>query len=68
MVAWQTVALGRVRAGKTITVHVSATELAFECDDGIRTVRRTNDKRITRIKAHRPRKRETALPAGTMSE
>ncbi|SIS03582.1 hypothetical protein [Micromonospora avicenniae] len=56
MVAWQKVALGRVHAGKTVTITVSDTELAIECDDGLRTIRRTNDHPVTRIKAHRPRK------------
>lgn len=56
MVAWQKVALGRVHAHKTITVDVSDTDLVFHCDDGHRTVRRTNDHPVTRIKAHRPRK------------
>lgn len=56
MIAWQKVALGRVHAGKTVTIAVSDTELAIECDDGIRTIRRTNDHPVTRIKAFRPRK------------
>ncbi|WP_245730122.1 hypothetical protein [Micromonospora pallida] len=55
MVAWQKIALGRVHAGKTVTITVSDTELAIECDDGTRTVRRTNHHPVTRIKAHRPR-------------
>lgn len=58
MVAWQKVAIGRVHAGKTITIDVTETELAFHCDDGIRRVRRTNHRPVTRIKAHRPRKVE----------
>ncbi|MER5336847.1 IS481 family transposase [Micromonospora sp. NPDC002717] len=63
MVAWQKVALGRVHAGKTVTITVSDTELAVECDDGIRTIRRTNNHPVTRIKAHRPRLRtELAEP------
>ena len=41
---------------KTVTIDVSETELVFHCDDGIRTVRRTNNRPVTRIKAHRPRK------------
>jgi hypothetical protein len=58
MVAWQKVALGRIHAGKTITIDVAETELVFHCDDGDRTVRRTNNRPVTRIKAHRPRKHE----------
>jgi transposase InsO family protein len=56
MVAGQKVALGRVHAGKTVTIAVSDTDLAIECDDGLRTVRRTNEQRIRNIKASRPRK------------
>ncbi|MEU5530680.1 hypothetical protein ABZ744_27480 [Micromonospora chersina] len=56
MVAWQKVALGRVHAGKTVTSTVSETELAIECDDGLRAIRRTNDHPVTRIKGHRSRK------------
>jgi hypothetical protein len=63
MVAWQKITLGRVHAGKTVTVRVGDTELAIECDDGIRTVRRTNHKPVTRIKAHRPRKVEQNIKA-----
>ena len=63
MVAWQKVALGRVHAGKTITIDVSETELVFHCD-GDRTVRRTNNRPVTRIKAHRPRKQD--LSAGSI--
>lgn len=39
MVAGQKVALGRVHAGKTITIDVGDTELAIHCDDGTRTLR-----------------------------
>lgn len=56
MVVGQKVALGRVHAGKTLTVAVSETHLAVECDDGVRTVRRTTNQAVTRIKAHRPRR------------
>jgi hypothetical protein len=59
MVAGQTVALGRVHAGKTVAIAVSDTELAIACDEGIRTVRRTTQHRIRNIKANRPRKTET---------
>lgn len=56
MVTWQKIALGRVHAGKTVTVDVGDEELTVECDDGIRTIRRSNTNPVTRIKAHRPRK------------
>ncbi|WP_230687359.1 IS481 family transposase [Catellatospora vulcania] len=60
MVVGQKVALGRVHAGKTLTVAVSETHLAVECDDGVRTVRRTTTQAVTRIKAHRPPKQRDA--------
>jgi hypothetical protein len=56
MVAGQKVALGRVHAGKTVTIDVTDTQLAIHCDDGTRTIRRTTDQPVTQIKAHRPRK------------
>ncbi|MCM0678899.1 hypothetical protein NCC78_30140 [Micromonospora phytophila] len=31
------IALGRVHAGKTVTIHVTDTELAIACDDGTRS-------------------------------
>ena len=56
MVARQTVALGRGQAGKTVTIDVTDTELVVACDDGPRTVRRTNQLPIRNLKANRPRK------------
>jgi hypothetical protein len=56
MVVGQKVALGRVHAGKTVSIAVSDTNLAIECDDRVRTVRRTNQQRIRNLKANRPRK------------
>jgi hypothetical protein len=50
----QTVSLGRVHAGRTITVHVSEHTLAIELDDETRTIRRTTTKPVRRIKADRP--------------
>jgi hypothetical protein len=61
MVAGQTVALGRVHAGKTVTINVTEDSLAVECDDGMRTIRRTNQHRLRDVKANRPR---TTQPAG----
>jgi hypothetical protein len=54
MVAGQNIALGRVHAGKTVTVAASDTHLAIHCDDGVRTVRRTTDQPVRNIKANRP--------------
>jgi transposase InsO family protein len=52
----QKIALGRIHAYKTVTVHVSADTLSIECDDGVRTVRRTTDDPVFQVKAQRPRK------------
>ena len=64
MVVGQNVALGRVYAGKTITIHVTDTdtdtELTIACDDGTRTLRRTTDQPVRNLKASRPRKVTTA--------
>ena len=55
MVCGQKVALGRINAGQTVTVHVSDTTLAIELDHGEpRTVRRTP-----------PRKSVTSKPTAT---
>jgi hypothetical protein len=56
MVVGQKVALGRVHARKTLTVHVGDTELVIDCDGGPRTIRRTTTQPVRSIKAHRPRK------------
>jgi len=66
MVAWQKIALGRVHAGKTVTVYAGDSELTVECDDGVRTVRRSNTNPVTRIKAHRPRKTEQPTKSGAL--
>ncbi|MFE9203215.1 hypothetical protein [Micromonospora sp. NPDC007230] len=56
MVVGQKVALGRVHAGKSVTIHVTDTELAIACDDGTRLVRRTTDRPVRNIRASRPRR------------
>ena len=56
MVARQTIALGRVHAGKTVTIDVTDTELIAACDDGPRTFRRTTELPVRNLKADRPRK------------
>jgi hypothetical protein len=63
MVVGQKVALGRVHAGNTVTIDVTDTELVIHCADGARTIRRTTDLPVTRIKAHRPRKVVAASPS-----
>ncbi|MEW2331491.1 hypothetical protein AB0880_27225 [Micromonospora chersina] len=57
MVAGQKVALGRVHAGKTVTIHVTDTELAIASDDGTRIVRRTTDQPVRNLKASDPARR-----------
>ncbi|MGA4728995.1 hypothetical protein ACPB67_16340 [Micromonospora taraxaci] len=56
-VVGQKIALGRVHAGKTVTIHVTDTELAIACEDGTRIVRRTTDQPVRNLKASRPRKK-----------
>jgi hypothetical protein len=56
MVCNQKVALGRVHAHRTLTIHVSDTTLAIELEDGeTRVVRRTTTTPVRNIKADRPR-------------
>ena len=50
----QPVALGRIHAGRTVTVHVSEHTLAIELDDETRTVRRTTNRPVVVIKGSRP--------------
>ncbi|WP_207229852.1 integrase core domain-containing protein [Krasilnikovia cinnamomea] len=54
MVARQVLALGRVHAGKTITIDVTDSDLHVACDDGPRTFRRTSQLPIRNLKANRP--------------
>jgi transposase InsO family protein len=56
MVVGQKVSLGRINAGKTVTIEVTDTDLTIHTDTGPHTVRRTTDQPVRRIKAHRPRK------------
>lgn len=56
MVTGQKVALGRVHAERTVTIHVAEATLAIELDDGeTRIVRRTTTRPVRSIKADRPR-------------
>ena len=50
----QHVPLGRVHAGRTVTVHVSEHTLAVELDDETRTIRRTTSRPVVIVKANRP--------------
>jgi transposase InsO family protein len=49
----QTVPLGRIHAGRTVTVHVCEHTLAIELDDETRTVRRTTTNPVVVVKASR---------------
>ena len=57
MVTGQKIALGRIHAGRTVTVHVAEHTLTIELDDEIRTIRRTNNRPVRRIKGERPLQR-----------
>jgi transposase InsO family protein len=61
----QPVALGRIHAGRTVTVHVSEHTLAIELDDETRTIRRTTSRPVVVIKGSRPHNaaRGTSEPA-----
>jgi transposase-like protein len=66
VVCRQHVALGRVRAGRIVTVHVSEHTLAIELGGETRSVRRTTSRPVVVIKAnrpHRPRATSTELSA-----
>ena len=54
VVCRQRVALGRIHAGHTVTVHVSEHTLAIELDGETRTVRRTTSRPVVVVKANRP--------------
>ncbi|WP_433189180.1 hypothetical protein [Actinoallomurus sp. CA-150999] len=57
MVCGQKIALGRLHAGQTITVHVAETVFTIDLGtDDTRTVRRTTTTPVRNTKAHRPRK------------
>ncbi|WP_460348284.1 hypothetical protein [Actinoallomurus acanthiterrae] len=57
MVCGQKIALGRLHAGQTITVHVAETVFTIELGaDDTCTVRRTTTTPVRNTKAHRPRK------------
>jgi hypothetical protein len=64
------VALGRVRAGKTVTIDVPDTDLIVTCDDGPRTIRRGN--RLVTSGGRRRRKHPllavVVLPVGKLGQ
>jgi hypothetical protein len=64
MVAWQKISLGRVHASKTVTIAVTQTHLEVDCDDRVRTFRRTNTNPVTHTKAARPRKQSSSFSSG----
>jgi hypothetical protein len=53
-VCWHKISLGRVHAGRTVTVHVSEHTLAIELDDETRAVRRTTTRPPRVLKGSRP--------------
>jgi transposase InsO family protein len=54
IVCRQRVSLGRIHAGRMITVHVSEHTLAVELDDETRSIRRTTSRPVVVIKGSRP--------------
>jgi Integrase core domain len=50
----QPVSLGRVHAGRIVTVHVSEHTLAIELDGETRTIRRTTNRPVVVVKGSRP--------------
>jgi transposase InsO family protein len=59
----QTVALGRIHAGRTVTVHVCEHTLAIELDDETRTIRRTTTNPVVVIKGSRNQRAQANRPA-----
>ncbi len=56
MVVGQKVALGRIHAGRNVSVHVAEDAMTIDLGgEGTRTIRRTTQP-VRSIKAHRPRK------------
>ena len=61
MIAGQKVALGRIHAGRIVTVHVAEHTITIDLGgDDVRTVRRTTNQAVRSIKAHRPHDRRAA--------
>jgi len=57
MIAGQKIALGRIHAGRVVTVHVAEHTITIDLGgDDTRTIRRTTTQPVRSIKAHRPRK------------
>src|SRR5215471_4440027 len=60
MIAGQKIALGRIHAGRVVTVHVAEHTITIDLSgDDTRTIRRTTTQPVRSIKAHRPRKART---------
>jgi hypothetical protein len=56
MIAGQKIALGRIHARQTVTVHVAADTITIDLDSGgTRTIRRTTTQPVRSIKAQQPR-------------
>jgi hypothetical protein len=55
MIAGQKIALGRIHAGRVVTVHVAEHTITIELGgDDTRTIRRTTTDPVRRVKAQRP--------------
>jgi transposase InsO family protein len=55
MIAGQKIALGRIHAGRTVTVHVAEHTITIDLGgDDTRTIRRTTTDPVRRVKAQRP--------------
>jgi transposase InsO family protein len=63
----QQIPLGRINAGRTVTVHVSEHTLAIELDHETRTVRRTTTRPVVVIKGSRPHQRRPQLDRPALS-
>jgi hypothetical protein len=63
----QQVALGRIHAGRAVSVHVAEHTLAIELDDETQTVRRTTTNPVVVIKGSR-NQRAQARPTSPLSE
>ena len=63
----QTVALGRLHAGRMVAVHVSEHTLAVELDDETRTIRRATTRPVFAIKGSRPHQPRRTTSATELS-
>ncbi len=67
VVCRQTVSLGRIHAGRIVSVHVSEHTLAIELGDDTRTVRRTTTRPVVVLKGSRRQNAARARHATALS-